>query len=149
MGFDVCYRQGVNESTMPVEEAENRPRYTTVRVMGVFVIVMIAVTVMTGLQYRKRDLLERTEAPTAVGDRAFYELSRPVIWTRAIAKMDGKALFLQSDEPVELEDVQMQKVAWWRRFHLYEPRDEPGTYLVKVGKGRYLPLGPERRLSAE
>ena len=145
----MCYKQRVNESTIPVEEAENRPRYTTVRVMGVFVIVMMAVTLMTALQSRKRDLLERTEAPTAVGDRAFYEFSRPVIWTRAIAKMNGKALFLQSDEPVELEDVQMQKVAWWRRFHLYEPRGEPGTYFVKLKKGRYLPLGLERRSSAE
>jgi len=130
---------------MPVEEAQNRPRYTTVRVLGVFVIAMVAVTVMTGLQHRKRAVLERTEAPTSVGDRAFYVLSRPVIWTRAVAKLDGRALFLKSDAPVEREDVQMRKVAWWRRFHLYEPHGEPGAFFVKVEKGRYLPLGRERR----
>ena len=133
---------------MPVEEAQNRPRYTTVRVLGVFVIAMVAVTFMTGLQYRKREVLERTEAPTSVGDRAFYELSRPVIWARAVAKLDGRALFLQSDVPVEREDVEMRKVAWWRRFHLYEPHGETGAYFVKVEKERYLPLGPARR-SAE
>ena len=133
---------------MPAEEAQNRPRYTTVRVLGVFVIAMMAVTLMTGLQHRKRNQFETTHAPTAVGDRAFYELNRPVIWTRAVAKMEGVALFLQSNEPVEREDVQMRKVAWWRRFHLYEVSGEAGSYFVKVQKGRYLPLGPERR-SAE
>jgi hypothetical protein len=103
---------------------------------------------MTGLQHRKRDLLETTEAPTALGDRAFYVLSRPVSWTRVVAKMEGKTLFLQSDEPVEREDVQMRKIAWWRRFHLYEASGEAETYFVKVNKGRYLPLGTVRR-SAE
>ncbi len=144
----MCYKQRVTQSAMPVEDAQNRPRYTTVRVMGVFVIAMMAVTLVTGLQHRKRDLLETTEAPTALGDRAFFVLSRPVSWTRVVAKMEGKTLFLQSDEPVEREDVQMRKIAWWRRFHLYEASGEAETYFVKVNKGRYLPLGTVRR-SAE
>lgn len=133
---------------MPQERLENRPRYTPVRVLGVFVISMLAVTLMTGLQHRRRELLETTQAPTAVGDAAYFEVKRPIIWERAMAERDGQALYLQSEEAQEWEDVQMLKVAWWRWFHLYELKGEPGRTWVKVAKGRYLPLGEQRR-SAE
>ncbi len=138
-------------STKLHEKARNRPRYTPARVLGAFIIALVTVAVMTALQSRQRDLLESTEAPTAVGDRAYFVLRRPVIWKVPVAALRDRApLYLQSDEPVTRADTEMLKVSWWRRYHVYrEPAssgtgtgvDQANVYYLKMGKGLYLPLG--------
>ena len=133
------------ESFMPQEHTANRPRYTTVRVLGVFVIAMFTMSLITALQHRRRDVLETTHAPTGVGDKAFFQLTRPIIWKRDVAKLDGTALYLQSEEPTERADTQMRKVAWWRQFHVYEDATAPNAYFLKVSKGRYLPVSQRPR----
>lgn len=136
-------------STTLQHKTSNRPRYTPARVLGAFFIAYLGVTAMTALQHRQRDVLESTEAPTAVGDHAFYVLQRPLIWRQPVAALEEeKLLFLQSVDPIARDDSQMLKVAWWRRYHVY--RDSEDTtkdrYYVKMAKGRYLPLGPEPAL---
>lgn len=137
---------------MPQERAENRPRYTTARVLGLFVLGMLTVTLMTAIKHRGREVLETTLAPTGVGDRSYFELRRPVVWKRAVAQLNGQALFLQADVPEDRSDTLMQKVAWFREFHVYEagaPDEEPVGYFLKTDKDRYLPIGPERRSVSE
>lgn len=126
------------------EKARNRPRYTPVRVLGAFVIGLVAVAVMTVLQHRERELLESTEAPTAVGDRNLYVPRASGIPRGPVAALsDQEFLYLQSDQPVTRDDAQMLKVAWWRRYHVYRDGTDPvaeGAYFLKIDKGRYLSL---------
>ena len=137
---------------MPQERAENRPRYTSARVLGLFALGVLTVTLMTAIKHRGREVLETTLAPTGVGDSHFYELERPVIWNRAAARLNGRALFLQGEASEERSDLLMEKVAWFREYHVYKAKevgDEPVAYFLKTDKGRYLPIGLKKRSVSE
>lgn len=128
------------------KSARNRPRYTPVRVLGGFFLALAAATLMTTRQAQERDLLESTEAPTGVGDLAYFEVRRPFVPRRPAAMLSNeRPLFPQAREPESRNDTEMRKIGWWRRFHLYrdarEAPDSPWIY-VKTDKGRYLRLGP-------
>lgn len=130
--------------TLP-KRSENRPRYTPAKVLGGFVIVFLAATVMAVLPHRQRELLETTEAPTAVGDHAFFVLRRPIQWQIPTAALHQQTpLYLQSAEPLTRSDLKMRKVTWWRRFHVYQEAEletPADPYYVKIDKGQFLPLG--------
>lgn len=127
------------------EKPRNRPRYTPVRVLGVFLVGIAAATLVTARQARERDLLETTEAPTGVGDQALFEIHLPFVPRRPVAEFpEGQPWFPQARDPVSRPDPTMRKVAWWRQFHLYRDTTEsaghPWLY-VKTDKERYWPLG--------
>ncbi len=125
----------------------NRPRNTPARVLWVFAIALATVTVMTTIQHQRRAVLEVSEAPTAVGDRAYFELNTADL-SRAVASLqDETPLYLQSAEPMDREDRLMSKVAWWRKRHfIYRDTQDPKLehYYVKKAPGSYLLLSTAR-----
>ena len=126
---------------MPQERVENQPRHTTVRVLGLFIAAFLAAVLMSLLQHHQRESLETTQAPTAVGDRHYFEFRRPVIWERPVGAIGERRVYLASDEEVDREDLLMRKVAWTGTHHIYEDSGSPGSYFLKVSPGRYLAAG--------
>ena len=140
--------QRMEQEATPHSPVRNRPRNTPARALGLFCIGFAAVTAITVVQHRQRAALETTEARTAVGDDRFYNLRRPIVWERPLTflESDGQEipLYLVSEEPIDLLDHEMQKVAWPKElYYIYHNiQDDSGDefYYIKVEDGRYLRL---------
>jgi hypothetical protein len=114
-----------------------------------FLLGFLLITVLSVLQHQQRALLHKTEAPTAVGDHDFFALAQPIVWHRSVGSLAETPLYLVSDQAVERDDIQMRKVAWWRRYHIYQDMTaSQAAYFLKIRRGHYLPLGTERRPDA-
>lgn len=129
----------------------NRPRRTPARVLFLFGLCLMAVTVITCIQRRDRENLEETEAPSALGDRQYFVLTEPMDWEHSIALLetpDGlkTPLYLWTDRAEAHDDTRMIKVGYPREsFFLYQLPETKDQWFVKLADGKFLPLSTKPR----
>jgi hypothetical protein len=114
--------------------------------MGGFLLLMFAIALTVWIDRQNRPSLEKTTAPTAVGDPITLNFDPRENPGREVLHWKGQPYFLQTNEPLSLPEFAARKIGTddTGKIELYQVKkqNDARVVLVKIAANEFLRLTP-------